>query len=177
MRAYAALPAAQLHRPRRERRTAPRFRRVADAAALVGLPTSTAYHLMQCGKLPVVVLPSPTRGASRRILRVPSVWIPRWLEMNERDAPRLTSEADVAQPGEPYYLTIRQCADALALARSTLEGLINADKFVPTVWAYDERRDQRVSRMRLDAWCWQRIREAEAEWYGLETPLTQEAVR
>lgn len=177
MRAFMLPSTTQVQQPRRPRRIARRFERIPDVAALVGLPTSTAYHLIQCGKLPVAVLPSPTQNASRRVLRVPAVWVPRWMEMNHSSAPRLTTEADVAQPDEPYYLTIRQCADALSLARSTLEGLINADLFVPTVWAYHERRDQRVSRMRLDAWCWERVREAEAEWYGLPAQRAREAVR
>jgi excisionase family DNA binding protein len=143
-----------------------RLYRLDEAAELVGEAHSTIKSRANLWRLPVVRIEALTANPARHAaLLVPALWIPRWLEMANRDKPVLTSREDYLAATEgPYYMGVPAAAKSLGVSADWVWRAIRLGRFPHPV---TEGADMRVSRMKLDEWVYGLIRRAECEWYRI----------
>lgn len=150
-----------------------RFYRITEAAVANGMPPATAYCRIAAGKLPVVEIPSPEPNPTRRIIRVPSSWLPFWIELRE---PPEDEASWPSRDGEPFFLSVPQAAEALSVSTFTVYGLIRTGQLRPAVACTDESFGTRLSRARLDLWCRDLVLQADSAWSGVE-PFSRAVAR
>lgn len=148
-------------------RLARRLLTLDEAAPIVGYSADRLEDFVAEGSLPVVRLPSTSDEPTRFLRRIPVVWLPRLLQMQDRERPVLTARRDIGgQPGEPMVVSVATAAAAVGLTRQTAYLLIDKGRFAATICA--PAGTMKISVDRLDDWTWSLVRDAECAWYGLD---------
>ena len=148
-----------------------RLIRVSEAAGLIGRYSPSTLNRLICQReLPVVIMPSAVthRDPLRRVFRVPIVWIPRWLEMADKDHPVYTARAEVrGGPGEPLYCTVGASAAACSVSERQVRDLVRLGRWAPVIRPGGGEPTIRVAA--LDGWIFDMVHAAEVAWYGGES--------
>lgn len=152
---------------------------IAAAAAMLGVNRAALASWVRNGALPSITLPSTSRDPARRMRVIPAVWMPRYLTMaSDRAVPVWTSRADIGDPRERAYVSIRVAAQLAGLAPTTLYALLTGDAVQIPVHR-TPGGDLRIRLADLDTWVHAMVADAEAAWYagrGAAATATLEAV-